>query len=123
MLLWLYFAHLILYNLLLILYNLLLILYNLLLILYNLLLSLLFILSFNDLYLFLLYSTLDWHIGSYFILSLVYLKILFIINLAIFEKLYSILMKLLLSNLISHFQYFSIEIGLSTLPHKQFYKF
>ena len=43
------------------------------------------------------------------LLSLVYVKKLFVVNLAVFEELLSVLMKLFLPDLISHFEDFLVE--------------
>ena len=102
MLLWLYFAYLILY-------------YGF---IFGLFVRLLYYLD-----LFLLYPTLYRLIDSCFGLSLLHLKKLFIVDLATFEELHGILMKLLLSNLLPHLEYLSIKKGLSSLTHEQLYKF
>ena len=83
-----------------------------------LLFFLLFLLLLNNLNVFLLCLGLSFNVRTHFILRLFYLKKLTIIDLAIFEKLHSIFMKLFLSDFLSHFEYFSIKVCLSALSQE-----
>lgn len=85
-----------------------------------LLLFLLFLLFLNNLNVFLLCLGLSFNVRTHFSLRFFYLKKFTIIDLAIFEKIHSIFMKLFFSDFLPHFEYFSIKVCFSALSQEHF---
>lgn len=66
------------------------------------------------------FSLLALFLALQFLLFCFYVKEVFIVDIAIFEELLSILMKLFFPNFLSNFHYFLIEHGLASFAGEQF---